>query len=163
MDQYLVTFDYGDRVRSTRSFPTKELAEQWACDDARLVEFRCFRLLDIFKIDNLRQAQPLLEDRPRTGGRVYPGYWAVKYAKYLFPYSRLGAGRFETTCQMTFPSYEEAKEWADANHDDIPGFRLLLVYRQGDIIDYGHRGPHPQSAEARNRSDRDTDRDILKQ
>lgn len=78
--------------------------------------------------------------------------WIVKYAY-------CGSRYFDSPLHnahdyQRFDSYKEARAWADAPHDDIPGYRTLLVYQEQEIR---LKNTAMTAAERRKAPDRSTD------
>ena len=82
--------------------------------------------------------------------------WIVKYAYCASRY--FDSPLHDLYGYQRFSSYAEARAWADAPHDDIPGYRLLLVYQEPDIR---LKNTAMTAAERRKATDRSTDACIL--
>lgn len=82
--------------------------------------------------------------------------WIVKYAYCGSRY--FDSPLYNAHDYQRFGSYDEARAWADGTHDDIPGYRLLLVYQEPEIR---LKNTAMTAAERRKATDRSTDACIL--
>ena len=87
---------------------------------------------------------------------------------HVVTYQYRGAEYFDSPLyrsvgRMSFRTWREARAWADAEHPELPDFKVLGIHTEPQIVTTGcPSGVYPGSWEARHHSDHNTDLSILK-
>ena len=87
-------------------------------------------------------------------------YWIVTYSYRGSKY--FDSPLYRSVRRRGFHTEREACAWADAEHPELPDFKVLGIHTEKEIITSGPSGVYPGSAEDRHHSDHCTDMAILR-
>lgn len=87
-------------------------------------------------------------------------YWVVTYSYRGSKY--FDSPLYRRVERMSFRTWRKARAWADAEHPELPDFKVLGLHTEPQIVTSGPAGVYPGSWEARHASDHCTDIAILR-